>query len=372
MSFHHPKPFYKADRNTWYAEVGRKQIPLGVHPRHLPPPQPKVLPGKKRRLWTPPNEIQDAYHKVMAGAGLSGRPSAVPEAASLTVVEVLDYFLDWCRIHRSPETYRCYTERLQSFTDYLKAQSLSSLTVEELRPFHVREWADSHADWNPGMKRGRMAAAQRAFNLAVEEGKIDRSPIAKITKPPAGRRENVVTPAEFAKLLTAVRNEPFRDLLTVAWECGCRPQEISRVEARHLDEEKRRWVFPIREAKGKKRIRIVYLTDNAFAITKKLCQRYPTGPLFRNVDGHALTTQGVSSAFVRLKPVLGRKVALVDLRHSFVTPGIKRGVDPITLATLCGHADPTMVAKTYSHLSQDDAHLRNALGKIVRREGDAA
>lgn len=169
-----------------------------------------------------------------------------------------------------------------------------------------------------------------------------------------------------------VKNQPFRDLLTVAWEVGCRPQELFRVEARHFDRRNRRWEFPAAESKGKKKIRLVYLTDNALAITERLCATFPAGPLFRTVDGTPLTRQGVSSAFARLKPAMGRKIALVDFRHSFVTLGIKRGVDPITLANLVGHADATMIAKTYSHLSQDHGHLRAALDKVVRPSGDAA
>ena len=53
----------------------------------------------------------------------------------------------------------------------------------------------------------------------------------------------------------------------------------------------------------------------------------------------------------------------MDYRHSFVTRALKHGVDPITLANLLGHADPTMIARVYGHLSQDSEYLMKALGK---------
>lgn len=154
--FHDPKPFYKSDRNAWYVEIDRKQVKLSDHPADLPPPEPTLAPGKTRRTWHPPKVILDAFYQ--ARGRTADAPKPAPPAKGTTVVQVLDYLLDWCQTHRSPRTADSYRERLQSFTDYLKDQDTLYLTVEELRPFHVRQWADSHADWNPGMKRGRMGA----------------------------------------------------------------------------------------------------------------------------------------------------------------------------------------------------------------------
>ena len=78
-----------------------------------------------------------------------------------------------------------------------------------------------------------------------------------------------------------VKEGCFRDLLVVSWECGCRPQESLLVERRHVNEKLKRWEFPTQEAKGKKKVRFVYLTDNALAISRKLMLKHPEGRLFR-------------------------------------------------------------------------------------------
>src|SRR5262249_31734166 len=69
----------------------------------------------------------------------------------------------------------------------------------------------------------------------------------------------------YQRMRDLTATQEFRDLIDVSWETGCRPQEIWRVEKRHLDGAGKRWVFPARESNGDKKIRIVYLTDLALA-----------------------------------------------------------------------------------------------------------
>lgn len=206
-----------------------------------------------------------------------------------------------------------------------------------------------------------MQSVQRAFNWAVKQGRIERSPVAHMEKPPCGRRENVITPEMYAIILGHVRDADFRDLLVTAWEVGCRPQEIIRVEATHHDS--KRWVFPAKESKGKKRIRVVYLTDAAEEITKRRAQQFRSGPIFRNRRARPWHPYAINCRFCRLAKKIGRKFALVDFRHSFVTRLLKAGVDPFTIAALCGHADLSMIAKVYAHVQQDPEHLVKALTK---------
>jgi integrase/recombinase XerD len=77
---------------------------------------------------------------------------------------------------------------------------------------------------------------------AEQQGYVERSPIAHMEKPAAGKREIVVPQAEFDRILAITRDRAFRDLLITTWQSGCRPQESLRVEARHVDLANQRWV----------------------------------------------------------------------------------------------------------------------------------
>lgn len=315
--------------------------------------------GREHTLGPDKGQAFKLYHKLML------RPPELlqdPRAEADTVVAVIDLFLDWCKVHRDERTYDWYRAHLQRFADAIPA----TLPVVKLKPFHVLQWTDSHKDWAPGMKRGAITAVQRSLNWAVKVGHIDRSPIAHVEKPPAGKRELVVTPEAYQKMLELCPEEPYRDLLTLAWETGARPQELLAMEARHFEPERRRVIFAASEAKGKRDIRVVHLTDTALAIVARLAERHPKGLLLRNTDGVPWTPQAASCLFGRLKKKLGGvKYCLYAFRHGFCHRAIKNGVDPVTVANLMGHRDTAMVARVYSNLGQDQSYLANAMRRAA-------
>jgi integrase len=203
------------------------------------------------------------------------------------------------------------------------------------------------------------------MNWAEEQGYVNRSPLAHFKKPPGGNKELVVTREQYQALLDRTDDQEFKDLLTVTWETGCRPQESLRVETRHVEIANSRWVFPKSESKNNRKQRVVYLTPKALEITKRLMEKNPKGPLFKNTDGLAWTTDATNCRFMRIKQQMGVKFSLYALRHSFPHHALTKGVDSITVATFLGHADPTLFARTYSHISQNQTFLHDQLRKAT-------
>jgi integrase len=311
--------------------------------------------GKAAPAWVGQRKesAETRFHELMA------KPAE--RVRSDSVKAICDLFLDWTFKHRALGTYLWYQKHLQSFLDSLKP---SLLPADRLKAHHVDAWVDAH-DWGPSCKRGAMIAVARAMNWAMKKGHIETNPIfRKLDKPAAGKRDVVLSPAAFKKLLAYMDGE-FRDLVHTAWETGCRPQEITKVEARHVDLKNGRWVFPVEESKGKAKSRIVYLSKAALATTKRLLAKHPTGPLFRRPCGEPWSRHDVSQFFGRLKKKLGIHYRLYDLRHSFITNGLKNGVDPIMMANLVGHKDLKMIHTIYSHVSQDTKHMREAAMKAI-------
>jgi integrase len=68
----------------------------------------------------------------------------------------------------------------------------------------------------------------------------------------------------------------------------------------------------------------------------------------------------VNCRFTTVEKKLGTRYCLYVFRHSWATRALERGVDPLTVAILMGHADPSMLAKTYQHLSQNPKYLQDA------------
>jgi len=303
---HFPKPFFRKDRELWYVQLDR-QINLG-------------------------SDREEAFRRY---GELIARPKQATRT-SRSVAAQMDLFLEWCKQHRETRTYEWYRRHCQSFLDAIPAQ----LNHDAMRPFHVQQWVDSHA-WNDGMKQGAMIAVKRVFNWLTKQGYIERSPLLGLELPAQGRRERVITRKEFQSILARYVNDPFADLLELAWETGARAQELWKLEARHV--QGRCWVFPARESKGKRRPRIVHLNDRALAITQRLVLKHPAGKLLCNEDGAPWTRHAVSCRFLRLKKKINEKLCLTNFRHSYATRMIEGGADSVLVAAALGYHDLSMV-----------------------------
>jgi integrase len=254
-----------------------------------------TIQGKRHNLGPNKKQAYDRFHDLMR------KPRRLTVSA-VAIAAILDPFLDWVERNRSAATYEWYRCRLQSFIEHYP-----DLAVDELRPYHVEQWAGS-PHLAVTSRRNLMRAVKRALKWAVTQGYLENSPIAHMEVPGGQAREVYVPPEEFLQALDFVVDSGFADLLTVTYETGCRPQESLRVEARHVEIAKCRWVFPPSEAKTKSMPRIVYLTERAVAITAKLTRQCPAGQLFRNVSGRPWTKDAIGCAFDRLQVRMGKSV----------------------------------------------------------------
>jgi len=377
---HFPKPFYKKARGVWYVEINRKQVNLG--------------PDK--------DEAFRQYHQLM------GKPRE-QHVSPDSLVEIIDAFLDWTQKNRAPDTFEWYQQRLQRFVS-----TYPEMRVSDLRPYHVEEWVDQY-DVAQTTRRNYFRSIKRCLKWARAQGRIDSEPLEGLAVPGSESKDVYVPSDEFERLLTFVPDARFQDLLVTTYQSGCRPQESLRVVADWVDVKNARWVFPSKKSKGKKSPRIIYLNDLALSISIRLLDERPDGELFRNRQDRPWSTEAVNCCFDRIQVRMGkailkdkepseneiasfiktlaptkrekgierakrpaelrqeakvklfgrmaRKVAprysLYALRHSWATNALKRGVDPLTVALLMGHKDPSMLARVYQHLSHSPDHMRD-------------
>jgi len=387
---HFPKPYFRKNRQTWTVQIN----------------------GHQHNLGRDRDAAFKQYHELMA----TPAPQEAPQKPSDSVLTIIERYLDWCKDNRSPDTFEWYRWRLQIFADSIPR----SLTVAQLRHFHIDDCLKKKTTWASGSKFNLARAVQRAFRWAQKKGYIDRNPVADFEKARPGKRKVVVSPHEFETLLALAGCEEFSDLLQFTWETAARPQETLVAEARHVDVANQRIVFPPDESKGDQWPRIIYLTEDALRIIQKLMLRNPEGPLFRNSGGEPWTTDAVNCGFIRIQIRLGlsrmkelgiavmrtprlkrlvavtampdenqcrsqrkkqladqrkqrngvakqhgKKFCLYHLRHSWLDRALKRGVDALTCAILMGHRDPSTISKVYQHLSQSPDFLGAQARKAV-------
>ena len=378
------KPWFRKSNGRWYVEFQGKQVNLG--------------PDKK--------EAHQHFHELMAQPEPHRR---APRTGTISLPELVDHFLEWVQRNRAPDTYEWYRYRLERL-----CRVHSGMAAERLKPFDVEEWVNSY-ELSVTSRRNYFRSVKRCYRWGKKQGYLSSNPIADLEVPRAEEREVTLSQEQFDELMANVKNRCLADLMNVTWLTGCRPQESLIVEARHVDVANQRWVFHSSQSKGKRISRVVYLTDAAMAIVKRLTEEHPTGPLFRNTSGRKWKKDAVNCGFGAIQIRMGKgemlrqKISVSDaeiaalipklkstrtsagrefdktaaelrceakrkltqkkamgltpryslyaLRHSFATNALRKGIDSLTVAVLLGHKDPSTLARVYQHLNQNPAHL---------------
>lgn len=343
-----PKMFARkrsSGKTYYYVAINRMQIPLGC--------------DRER--------AEAGYHRLMLARknGQNG-PTWLATAAP-TIAEIAAVFLDHVQLHRTSRTFQDHHNYLRNLVDWMPR----GMRVEELRPYHVSLWLDSNPQWHTSGRRGAISSLQRCLNWAVEQELIERNLVSLYKKPGAKRRETVLDTGQKKLILEECSDELFKDYVTVLLDQGMRPEEIRHVEARHVDIEKGLLVFPSGEHKtGKKtgKQRVVYLTDVTLGIIRRLVEKHPAGPLFRNRNGKPWTKDAVHCRFWRMRRRLAdklpRDLSSYVFRRTYCTDALEAGLSGPVVAELMGHEDASMVSKVYNHIRVRRDHLRQAAEKV--------
>lgn len=349
------KVWYRKSKNAWFTTIleGGRQ--------------------KQLRLVNAPN---DKYGKKLAEdqllQELSARNySAIKESVEpvptwATVGHVIRAFLKHSRSEHASETADWYRNLLKPFLE-----QYGIVRVPRLHKKHVLTWLKVKG-YNPTSANKAIGALKRAFNWAVEEEFIPRSPIGHLRKPKQLTRDRTLTAEERRLILCSIRDVAFRVYVHALTLTGCRPGEVARVTAADVDLEHGLWVLQKHKTANKTgKPRVVYLCPEALELTRQLIPN--TGPLFLNSRGLPWTRNAIRIHFRNLRkkhPEL-KGIIAYSYRSSFATDALESGVPDATVATLLGHTGTATLHKFYNRLSHKTQHLKDAAAAASRsRAGD--
>lgn len=321
-------PYYKASKDRWVCTINGKRYTL----------------GKSRK------EAYQRFHELMA----SSEP--LPKD-SFTTYELSQAYLEWVENNRKPTTFTKNLHFIQRFIQHVGKR----IKPSEVKPSVVLKWA-SESGLNSTSQATAIGCVQRMFNWAVEHSHLTANPIATLKKPKQRRRDVVYTPEQYREIRSFAKG-PLGDLLDFMSLTGCRPQEARILEARHVHDDV--VIFPADEAKGETS-RVLFLTNEALEIVKRLTKKNPTGAIFRNSRGIPWTKESVRCRLTRIGAKVGYRVVAYGFRHTFATQALLKGVDPISVAHLMGHKNTNMVASHYSHLAANPEFLKQQAKRATK------
>lgn len=270
-------------------------------------------------------------------------------------------FLAYCKLHQAPRTLEYYDNYIKLYLVHLNGEADNP--AEQMKPFHVEEWIDSHhKDWGNNYKRGGVIAINRVFNWGTKAGYLNHNPIKTAHKPPAEPRKIYMKPEDYERILGMIDDkDPFKDLLMFVWTVGCRPQEVRCIEHRHIHLEEGYIIFPKEESKGKRDPRKIILNAPAAEILKRQMATNPEGIVFRNTRGQPWNKYSIGNRFYRMSKVIGKRMFCYAARHGYGTRKVKQGHNLLAIAATMGHKDGSMLGKVYSHIDEDIEHLKTVV-----------
>ena len=319
-----PKPFFRKQTQSWYFSSGGKQHSLGKD---------REAAFKK-------------FHQLMAS----------PQRLSAELISVNDLaqvYLDWCKANRSDGTYKNHVRYLKSFI----ASVGRGMKIGSLKKHHVLKWSETKG--TSTSQNDAISTVKRMFNWAIEQEHLESTPLEGIKKPPRKRRDIVYTSEQW-KEIRRHATEPFLSLIDFLWSTGCRPKEARTLEARHIHGDT--LIFPGDEAKGEM-ARVIFLISQAKEILDAHMRE--SGPLFLNARGKPWTKDSIKCRLTRISQKVGFRCIAYGARHSFATNALINEVDPISVSHLMGHRNPRMVAEVYSHLATNPSFLKQQAIKSI-------
>ncbi len=275
-----------------------------------------------------------------------------------------------------PTVREIVTDRAEGFTGKARLneakyaafwiQEMGDIPIDKVNPADLRKILHrltAEGIWSHQTINHYFGHLRAAFNQAVKDGKIDRSPLAQmeLLRVPRGRLR-FLTEAEEARLREIMLPAHFR-LVRFAILTGLRREEQFRLRWEHIDLRNKVLTIP-RSKHGD--ARHVPLSDEAVEILKtirtetrvtspwcfpSLNPMTPIDPanLYRRVYLPALAKAGV------------KDVVWHTLRHTCASRLVMAGVDIRTVQEIMGHKTLAMTMR-YSHLSGE--HLSQAVNRI--------
>ena len=339
--------------------------------------------GNKRRAEAMMRELQDDFEPPVD-------PNGPPSKAMLFA----DYLVQWLEIAKSTvklTTYSSYKGLSESqIIPYFRSLGV---TLGDLKAVHIQSFYQKQLERvKPNTVIHYHAIIHRALKYAVKTDLIDVNPADKVDRPKKNEfTGNFCSREEMNALFDAVRGNKIEVPVMLAAFYGLRRSEVVGLKWDAVDFEQntleiRHTVATVR-LDGKK-----VIVESDTTKTKASKRTLPLVPVFRErllalqeeqkenrklcgrsynkkydgyicVDpmGNLLLPNALSDSFqLVLRDYNLRRIRFHDLRHTFATRALERGMNYKTLSAILGHYSVAFTMDTYVH----------SMGEHKRREID--
>jgi integrase len=322
-------------------------------------------------------DADDRLSQLLAEFG----KGSIPPRGKLTLAEHLKNWLDgYVKTNCSQRTYDGY----QSIATNYLIPALGHHQLTKLSQQHIQAYYGKAVErLSSRTVHHQHRVLSQALKYAVRQGCLGRNPCDLVDPPsPKGKSMRTLTQSEVTDLLIAAQDNYYYPVIYTAVSTGLRQAELLGLRWRDIDIAsrsisvnrtlyKRRGVCEFIEPKTPHSRRKVSMTSKlaGFLAEYKLERErlyYQIGKtttlddlVFATIEGKPLNPPSLSREFARIVRKAGlENVRFHDLRHTFASLMLQRGVAPKVISEALGHASVAFTMDTYSHIlpgMQEDA-----------------
>jgi site-specific recombinase XerD len=290
---------------------------------------------------------------------------AAKDALDTRKGEILQGRYNWAQKKKSPR----FEALADEYLEYSKANKRSwkrdEASVGHLKPFFKGRKLTEVNPWmvekykqkrleegvKPATVNRELSCLKHMFNLAVRWGRLPASPLGKVKQlREENQVERILSPEEEIKLLAAA-NEPLRTIILVALNTGMRRGEILKLTWSCVDFHQSA-ITIVNPKNGK--MRKVPMNETAVKVLAAR-KKMNGASSFVFFDVKSLKPwESVKTAFLAsIRRAEIARLRFHDLRHTFATRLVARGVDILTVKELLGHSNVGMTMR-YAHPSKEN------------------
>lgn len=340
----------------WYEDGSRRRFFTGTDEKHS---QRELTKLKARLLMRKMGFVEG----VSAEAESSSSQDRLPK----TKVEVaIQKYLEYSQNHHSPKNYQNTAYILNGlFLAFLKRKRIHYL--HQITPETIENYKASRLKGEFGIKKIKPTTVNRQVNILkpmfkklAEWGYLKANPLEKVANIRVVEEEKgrCLSQKECQKLLEATRNRNggnFYYLVATALGTGLRRGELKNLKVEDVNLRKREISVVNRGSEARTKTGKNRIVDLSEDLVRILSRYKPSGESmfdFINFRRNWEKTKKLSGVTCRFH----------DLRHTFITICLQKGIQPTSVADWVGHSDLRMIMKIYKHLQRE--HLKKEVNKL--------
>jgi integrase len=341
-----PQPWFDAHNGAWYTTHKGDRVRLADGPRN----------ASTQKL------AYDAFYTFM-----SQREGEEPKSKPATVLALFNRYLHHKKGEIGKRTFQVRRYYLEEF-----AHRFGNKLVGDLVPFDLTNWIKQNEQrWVSSDTRSMIIRIVKgAFTWGLKQGILPKHPFPHVPAPFTQRR-TPATKEHFDQVRALFWDDPrFQELLDFLFWTGCRPSEARRARWEGFDATRGILVLARHKSYGKlkeKKPRVIYLTDEACELLKKIQERrdspewiFVSRAHSKQLDRSTIPTKIKTRCDEAGIPVLHS----YTLRHHFGTEAVKRGVPLKLVSELMGHRS-VKTTEVYVALGGEVDLLRQAAERVV-------